>query len=225
MKKALFLDFDGVICDSIEECYCISKEAYFGFAKFELDEKPYKKLFWRYRGLVRPPFQYLFLHKAIVQFLKNEIEDIQFCFQELSAKVDQSEKHRFEYAFFKMREYYQEDVEKWVKLNPLTRYGKTLQHRELRNYFIVTTKDIGSIGILLNHYDINIQKIYDREAFIKFGSKGKIISYFLDHSDFTEAIFVDDAKEHLDSAKDTRINCLFADWGYGENSSYEKFQY
>ena len=40
-----------------------------------------------------------------------------------------------------------------------------------------------------------------------------------------DALFLDDAVEHLDTIKDRRVKCFFADWGYGENSSYEVYKF
>ena len=49
-----FLDFDGVIIDSIEECYQVSFETYYAYADFAFSRSEYKNLFYKYRGLVGP---------------------------------------------------------------------------------------------------------------------------------------------------------------------------
>ena len=36
------LDFDGVVIDSIEECYQVSKDVYYGFNQIDFDEVLYK---------------------------------------------------------------------------------------------------------------------------------------------------------------------------------------
>ena len=33
-------------------------------------------------------------------------------------------------------------------------------------------------------------------------------------------IFIDDAVGHLKTVTDKRVECYFADWGYGENDDY-----
>ena len=45
-NRLIALDFDGVIIDSIEECFQVSKEVYYGFNQFPFDEDLYKSLFF-----------------------------------------------------------------------------------------------------------------------------------------------------------------------------------
>ena len=45
MKEAVFLDFDGVIVDSIKECYKISLETFFGFNNLKFINSEYELLF------------------------------------------------------------------------------------------------------------------------------------------------------------------------------------
>ena len=60
--------------------------------------------------------------------------------------------------------------------------------------------------MILNHYNIVVAGIYDKEDYKDYGDKGKIMTDFIDGSDqYDEIIFVDDATEHLDSATDKRI--------------------
>ena len=42
----------------------------------------------------------------------------------------------------------------------------------------------------------------------------------LDKMNKNNAIFIDDAIEHLETVADRRVDCYFADWGYGENKDY-----
>ena len=45
----------------------------------------------------------------------------------------------------------------------------------------------------------------------------------MDQANEKQALFVDDAAEHLDTVDDKRVKCCFADWGYGQNSGYQVF--
>ena len=45
MKEALFLDFDGVIVDSIKECYKVSLESYYKEDSIKVDKQDYKNYF------------------------------------------------------------------------------------------------------------------------------------------------------------------------------------
>lgn len=223
--KAFFLDFDGVIIDSIDECFLLSKDVYYGFSHFKYDINTYKKTFYRYRGFVNPPFEYMVLHKTIESYLKNNSLDFKLKFTELKKNIIEDQKNKFEYLFFQLRKYYQEDINNWLSLHKITDYGKTLQNKKLPDYFIVTTKNKESVRLLLNHYNIRIEKIFDIENHRLLMSKGNIISNFLDSSKYNQAVFIDDSVENLNSVKDKRIKCYFADWGYGSNTQYENYKF
>ena len=79
--------------------------------------------------------------------------------------------------------------------------------------------------MLFNYYNIGIENIFDIEYCRPHGSKGKAISHFLDNSKYTQAVFIDDSVENLDSVNDQRIRCYFADWGYGINTEYENYKF
>jgi len=223
--KAVFLDFDGVIIESIEECFLLSKDIYYGFANFKYDINVYKKIFYNYRGLVNPPSEYMVLHKTIECYLKNNSLDFKLKFAELKKCVNLDQKSKFECLFFQLRKYYQKDINNWLSLHQITDFGKTLQNKKLVDYFIVTTKNKESARLLLNYYNIKIENIFDIKNYKLLGSKGKVISSFLDNSKYNQAVFIDDAVENLDSANDKRIKCYFADWGYGTNITYENFKF
>ena len=223
--KAVFLDFDGVIIDSIKECFLLSKDIYYGFSDFKYDNKEYKKIFCAFRGLVNPPFEYMVLHKTIECYLKNNILDFKLKFAELKKGVNLDQKSKFEYLFFQLRKYYQKNINNWLLLHQITNFGKTLQNKNLENYFIVTTKNKESVRLLLNFFIIKIENIFDIKNYRLQGSKGKVISSFLDNSKYNQAIFIDDAVENLNSVNDKRIKCYFADWGYGDNTTYENYKF
>ena len=223
--KAVFLDFDGVIIDSIEECYLISKDVYYGFADLKYDTDAYKKIFTTFRGLVSPPFEYMVLHETIELYLENSSIDFRLKFAELKKGGTEDQRSKFEYLFFELRKYYQKDLSDWLSLHQITDFGKTLQKKKLKDYFIVTTKNKKSVQLLFNYYNIGIENIFDIEYCREHGSKGKVISHFLDNSKYTQAVFIDDSVENLDSVNDQRIQCYFADWGYGMNTEYENYRF
>ncbi len=66
MSKILCLDFDGVLCDSIDECLLTSYNAYFEkyFDKIEKINQKFKNYFYEYRYFVRPAGEYLIIYKA-----------------------------------------------------------------------------------------------------------------------------------------------------------------
>tara|TARA_Y100000294_G_scaffold130888_1_gene123172 strand:- start:390 stop:1076 length:687 start_codon:yes stop_codon:yes gene_type:complete len=222
--KALFLDVDGVIIDSIDECYLISSEVYFKNFKTRIPAPETKALFYQHRGLVRPVYQYMVLFQAIESIQQGNGSDIEQKFFELDQSSQVDDNNRFENLFFGLRKKYQADLTFWIKINPLTPFGQTIKEKHLPNTFFITTKDKVSVEHISKHYSIKVDGIFDKEIYSSLGSKGKIITNFLnDHNDYDSAVFVDDAVEHLDSVDDSRIKCYFANWGYGKNRDYPEY--
>lgn len=220
--KAIFLDFDGVIVDSIYECYEVSKKCIDFQTK--IYEPKYKELFYKYRFLVRPAYEYLYLHKAIRSYIDNK-SDIESSFKKQKNILTKEEVLKFENSFFSQRSKLQKSTREWINMHNLTNFAKSLQNKSLDNYFIITTKDKISVEILLKHYSINIETIFDKNNYIKHGSKGAIIKDFLDNSDYNKAYFIDDSSEHLKSVNDNRVKCFFANWGYEKKSDFKIYNY
>ena len=223
IKKAMFYDFDGIIIDSISESYYLSKEVFFGFAILGPEEKEIKSLFYKYRGLVGPSYQFCILMESIKKYMNNEIGNIPNTFNYLDKKISNNKKKKFEFLFFQTRRFNQSNIKDWLQLHTLTDFGRTLVSKSLDHHYIITTKDKRSVDLLLKYFDIHPKKIYDREFYEKMDSKGNIISDFLNSTDFDKAVFIDDSIDHLKSVNDNRVDCYFGDWGYGENDKNSSF--
>lgn len=216
----IFLDFDGVIIDSVKECFLVSKELFLELEPKKKIDEEHEKLFFKYRGIVGPAWQFIVLHQAINSHLSKDPEDLRILFHNLCQVSNAEENKRTENAFFEIRKKYQSVPMEWFMLNPITEYGKFLQNRELINYHIVTTKNRDAVEQLLKHYQIEIFSIYDVEDYRRSKNKGVLLSTIMDKHEYQKAVFVDDSVTHLDSVYDPRIECYFADWGYGENTTY-----
>jgi len=223
MPEYIFLDFDGVVVDSIDECYEVSKHAYFGFAPIR-DEAKVQELYYEHRGMVRPAQEYGCLFDAIVESL-DKGEAVPEIFERI--RVTKPKRYAlFEQQFFGYRKELQKDQAKWLSLHRLTEYGKSLLNQDLSHYMIVTTKNKESVALLNQHYGIDIPDIYDKLDYRKQGSKGAILDAILDQNPAIEGgIFVDDAAEHLESVTNPKIKPLFCPWGYGENTHFEEFHF
>jgi len=220
-----FLDFDGVIIDSIEECYTVSLETYYGFARFPYEKNEYRKLFYKYRGLVRPACEYMVLHRAIESFLHERNGSVDIIFRKMLESGSKKEKESFEKFFFYRRKQHKDNnIDSWVAMNPLTAFGKKMIGKEHPNTYIVTTKNMEATEVLLDYYNINVAGIYASDDIKRVGSKGSLITQLLNDKNEDRCVFVDDAVEHLDTVEDNRIKCYFADWGYGKNTAnYPKY--
>lgn len=217
-----FLDFDGVIVDSINECYIISCETYYGYSAFPHDKDIYKKLFYKYRGLVKPASEYCCLHKAIEEYLLEGKDSVDMIFHKNVDELTRDAADIFEKKFFHTRLLYQENnFLAWIEMNPLTEFGQLLIERENSDIFIVTTKNRQATESILEHYNISVAGIYANEEIKSAGNKGNVISGIMDIIKINESMFLDDAVEHLETVSDNRVRCFFADWGYGVNDGHQ----
>jgi len=214
-------DLDGVLIDSIKECFELCKMTFNGF---NLDDTNAENLFNDHRGLVGPAYQYYYLMSAIERFFTDDKVIISDLFSNMKKSGANEDAKDFEEHFFRNRRMLQKkNFKKWISLNPLTPFGEYVKINQPRNMIVVTTKNKDSAKIILKHHKIFPQKVYGNEDVKKNGSKGTLLSLFLNESNFNEITFIDDSVDHLDTVKDKNINCYFADWGYGMNSNYKTY--
>ncbi len=223
--KAYFIDLDGVLIDSIDECWLVATTAYFGFVH---SSSLIKNFFYKHRGLVGPPYQYFTLLDLIMNTsldINGSTDDeISVQFKRLAKGYSQKTKLEIEKIFFETRVKFKKDMKYWLSLHKLTEYGEYLQNRPLENYFLITTKDRPSTNSLVSHFGLAFDDIYCNEEINEKGSKAAIIDSILENSkQFTSAVFVDDSVDHLELINNKLVNCYFADWGYGDRKSFEIF--
>jgi FMN phosphatase YigB (HAD superfamily) len=208
MKKILFLDFDGVLINSVKEAFVVSTIAYGiydNYKKVNFNSKFYEK-FLRYRYLISSAWHYKYLLDFI---LDNKIEKINN-FNTLSKELIDE---KFEKKFFEVRNYLRENnFEYWLSLHKPYKFLFLIE-KYLDKSIIVTTKDKESVSALLKKYVKYIPDIYDKEDFNKHKKKSEIIKNILLNEDIKEAIFVDDNKSHL-SGLPINVKNFQANWGY-----------
>ncbi|NET64505.1 MAG: hypothetical protein F6K63_08930 [Moorea sp. SIO1G6] len=217
--EAIFLDFDGVIVDSLEEWYHIGVLAYHGIDK-PLHDNQHKELYKNNCHLIYSDADEYCLFKA----LENQtIKD----FHKIRKDVNQKEVDSYSKQFKKIRNFYQNHhLNWWCGLHSLTDYGKTLTNpKNTKDYFILTRKNMDDVLILKNYFNIKIPdlKVFDYSHSVKYGGKVDFIEKFLDnHSDYNQAVLVDDRIENL--CKSSKVKCYFASWGYGKgNNEFETY--
>ncbi|NEP36516.1 hypothetical protein [Moorena sp. SIO3B2] len=217
--EAIFLDFDGVIVDSLEEWYYIGVLAYHGIDK-ALHDNQHKELYKNNCHLLYSDADEYCLLKAL------ENQNIK-SFTKIRKDVNQKEVDSYSKQFKKIRKFYQNHhLNWWCGLHSLTDYGKTLTNQKnTKNYFILTRKNMEDVLILKNHFNIKIPdlKVFDYSHSVKYGGKVDFIEKFLDNNpDYNKAVLVDDKIENLD--KSSKVKCYFASWGYGKgNNEFETY--
>jgi len=217
-----FYDLDGVLIDSAYECFEISSKVFY---KNQIPQDC-QKLFIKFRGLVLDAKEYLVLHKSIDLFLKGQILDIEKQFNLMLNLVEKYEYSQFQKEFFDLRGAYQDsDFTNWIKLNPLTKFGRYVQKEKSNNVIIITSKNFVSAERILDFYNISYEDLIGAEKIISYGNKGKVIDKLVKDNRIQNSIFIDDSVRNLDSVKNKNVKCFFANWGYGKNSYYPVFKF
>tara|TARA_Y100000768_G_C23979525_1_gene684936 strand:+ start:105 stop:848 length:744 start_codon:yes stop_codon:yes gene_type:complete len=218
MTKFIALDFDGVICNSIDECMLVSFCSYFdlSISQSRLSEirADYKRHFKNYRYLVGPAHEYFDLWNAI-DTSKSEDQIISIFHNN---KKNYKSLKRAQQTFYGNRENLKSsNYSYWVKLNPF--YNKIfkilLDVDDINKVFIVTSKDYLSVVDLLNSNNLPIKKknIYSYEKSL---DKKVLFKQLLDDHriKIDDISFFDDKLSHLENVSSFGIKSYLALWGY-----------
>lgn len=222
---ALVLDFDGVICDSIDECFVSSWTAYFNlYLKRHPAYMPVS--LWRdfahLRPLVRGGADFMLIQEILD---KGESVTRQSEFDAVARAAGDRKMKIFHELFYQARsEMLETDRESWLALNriyPHVASAFSLFQRSAP-VFILSTKKPEFIAEILSSRGISMP----RERILYSGSerKLKIVEDVGMTGGFTQATFIDDQIDHLlcedaappDSSRKglPRIRPLLATWGY-----------
>ena len=221
-KKIFVLDFDGVICDSIDECMITSYNAYYNKNLFDLAKIPqdFKIFFYNHRYLVRPAKEYFILCETF----EKKIEIKQEKFDEMKNKflyqID-----LFEKSFFRARRKIQQNIDLWVSYHRLYPESEKFLSQLSSKFFILTNKDNQSVKILSKYFnfDKKIISIFSKEIS---NDKNTLFNYFFQNFEIKQnekIIFVDDNEDHLLKVKGHPIELYFANWGYSKKQRFNKF--
>lgn len=212
-NTALFLDFDGVLCDSVAECFVSSWLAYFNREGAEMPGSvslSHKDLFARYRPFIRRGADYMLLQYAI----ENDITLFdQRDFDKLERTLGTGKLEEFHRLFYGAREkLLRENREYWIGLNVI--YSGILPHLAAvqRDAYILTTKEISFVIEILraNSFKWNEDRILCSGR----NRKADFIVSILDETKMESALFIDDQIDHFGGAMDSRIKPYLAAWGY-----------
>ena len=225
MKNILCLDFDGVICNSIDECLLVSYNGYMKYTKH--DEKQINNLselsadvvkcFLKYRYMVRPAKDYFVLIDLVLNHSGEITKEI---FQEHKKKLIK-QLDEFEKVFFNTRSYLQDNnSEYWLRLNPFYKEFLEVWIDLFHTYeaFVVTNKNKKAVKALLDYNDIMIEpeRLFTKEDF---KSKNQALQLILEkyRRKNSEIIFIDDSPETIVESLEKFPKSYLANWGYYSN--------
>ena len=219
-KRALFLDFDGVLFDTLKEVYLISRYIFLGIDFLDkVDEKNYA-LFSKYKYLVYNIWMFYYFNPLIFNGLKEEeivkqyksailnrdkIKEEKFCARFLDARRDLVNNH---FDFWRNLE---TPYEFFYNIKKIYEDGN-------KNIVIISKKNKNSIIERFNTYDFNLNPdyIFAREILDNYLSKGDFINEYMSKHNYQSAIFVDDNKNNINTVKNKNVKTMLALWGNTE---------
>lgn len=213
----LFLDFDGVICDSINETIVSSWLAYYKYLVKKLPLSvpcDYKRRFMLFRPFIRSGEDYLVIQDIIANNtkMKNQKQ-----FDSLLTIIGEEVLQYYKEVFYKARtEIFTTDKKLWLSLNPLYQHMFEVVEKSVlcNKVYILSTKKPEFIQEILQAHALS----FDPNRIIYAGQEEKlcIINRVLDQEKKQHAYFVDDQISHLVPNPNSRIKTFLAAWGYIE---------
>ena len=212
----LCLDFDGVLCDSIDECFVAGFNSYFnaGIATPDLAPAALYQYFCRFRYLVGPAENFYLLFHAF-EHGAPDLDRENFALLQAASVTARRE---FEASFFERRSLLkQAGFAQWLALHRLYRESSAVLRSDFPNFYVVTTKDRASVEQIAAHhgYAGKLLGIYSKEL----SSDKRILFRNLYQQTGIDSvrqrvIFVDDNRMHLEQVKSLVSECYLAGWGY-----------
>lgn len=221
MKSIVALDFDGVICDSIDECLLTAHNAYHrlgGHAPLAKDlsslNPDFVTRFRRLRYLVRPAREYWLL----IHWLETQNGDLELDRFERLREEYRSTLAAFEPAFFEARDSLRRaDAGHWSDLHqPYEEFASGWHAvRTACTVHMVTTKDLESVRHFNRLWDLGFEDdhLWTHE---RAPSKAWAIRRIamIEGCSPSEITFVDDDPRHLRDVSETGARCFWVSWGY-----------
>lgn len=218
MKFCLFLDFDGVLFDTVKESYAICLSMFnqeLDIDDISFDTEHYLA-FRKHRYLVAPAWNY----KYLLECLKEGGEiDVNFIRKVSSAQT--KEYGSFEQRFFEQRqELKARNYEKWLGLNTTFAFFHTVKNwidKTGHEVYVVTTKDKETVLNLLRLHSMNMnsKKVLDKVDYRQLGSKSSMINKVVNSLQVTHGVFIDDSAFHVKNVKKySDVSVMLPSWGY-----------
>lgn len=222
-NRIIALDFDGVICNSIKECYVTSLKAYAKMRNLDpyiLKLKADFETFSEIRYLVRPAKEYFILIDWLYQNPQKKLDLATF--KNIRSKFEDELNH-FEYYFFAQRNHAQtSSIQDWLQLHTIYEEFSDfwLGLNEEGEVFIVTTKDETSVQLLLKHAGVlmDSQRIWGKE---RGEDKLNLLQRISreENIELSQIHFVDDNIEHVDHVDSGGVHSYYASWGYSPENT------
>jgi phosphoglycolate phosphatase-like HAD superfamily hydrolase len=227
-KDYLALDFDGVIADSIKECFVVAHNAFVEFSGAglrvdffdDLDQEKVAKM-RRIRNFIRSGEDYVYICLAIY---KNAVIQNQKDFDSFTEQYKYLRATFFEEFYRERRRFSHEKPGLWAELNPLYPGIRHFlaTYKQADRLLIISTKKAEFVDKTLTANDIhfNTNRIFYATAH---RSKRTIIEELLDQNKIQpdQFHFIDDQIDTLLTVAETGVSCYLALWGYNNEGQIE----
>ena len=205
----LFLDFDGVICDSLPECFQTSSLLVPG----ESTGEAYAQRFRKGRVYIRSGEDYVALHKMLREGRDPQSQQE---FDAVLKAMGEDTMRRYKKELYSLRErLLREEPETWLSWNPLYEgMAESLNFvAEDPLVWILSTKKAEFIAAILRHNGVAwpIEKIRYTDGRSK-------LSWIEELTDKSPSLLIDDQIDHLDF-QHTTCSCRLALWGYASQEA------
>jgi len=215
-EKVLFLDFDGVLFDTLKEVYLVNRQLYKGISLFdEVDKKNYQ-LYSKYKYLVYNIWMFYYYNPLLFDGSSDIVQEYQNAL--LNRNLQKEEEFCAE--FLKIRaDLVKNNYDFWNSLE--TPYDfffeiKKMHEENKPEIVVVSKKNKTAIAQRFASFGWNLpeNKIFAREILDKYSTKGEFMAEYMEQNGFKEAIFVDDNNNNLKTCdKYPNIKQILALWG------------
>ncbi len=215
-KKVLFLDFDGVLFDTLKEVYLVNRRLYSGVDLFEEVDKDNYLLYSKYKYLVYNIWMFYYYNPLIFDGCENIVKN----FSNALLNRDIKAENAFCDEFLKIRaDLVKNNYDFWKSLE--TPYDfffeiKKLYEANKPEIVVVSKKNKAAIIERFQSYGFNLpeEKVFAREILDKYSTKGEFMVEYMNQNGFESAIFVDDNNNNLKTCdKYPQIKQILALWG------------
>jgi len=221
-EKVLFLDFDGVLFDTLKEVYLVNRCLYNGIGLFdEIDKSNYNQ-YSKYKYLVYNIWMFYYYNPLLFDGCDNIEKEFLKSIENRNIKKEKE----FCENFLKIRaDLVKNNYNFWKSLE--TPYDfffgiKKLFEEKKPEIIIVSKKNKASIIERFQSYNFNLNetKVYAREILDQYSSKAKFMQEYMLKNNYKEAIFVDDNYNNLKTCDEyPNIKQIHALWGNAQPNS------
>lgn len=215
--KTIFLDFDGVLFDSVKEAYLLARYAFYDISiKDDIDNEYYQK-FRKYRYLITHSWQFY----IILTLIEKHVEENNFVesYNILLASGLDSNIINFDKKYVLAREsLIKEDYEFWNNLDTPFDFFYEIKNLSLYksyNFIILTNKKKLPVQNKLKEYNTENIKLFANEDLKEYKNKADFIYNYLNLNNIDNCILIEDSIDNIKNCeKYPQIKCLLVDWGY-----------